>query len=75
MQRDQTNGLIREPKIHEVIEAIIGAVETTGCTRVEEAVALETLLLLLAEKMRKSERRDAERSTAGVYALYKVFGG
>ena len=75
MQRDQTNGLIREPKIQEAIEAIIGAVETTGSTRVEEAIALETLLLLLAEKMRKSERRDAELSTAGVLALYRVFGG
>lgn len=75
MTRDQTNGAIREPKIHQVIEAIIDAVETTGATRVEEAVALETLLLLLKEKMRKAEQRDANLSTAGVFTLYKTFGG
>lgn len=75
MRRDQTNGFIRELKIHEVIEAISGAVEPTGCTKVEEAAALKVLLLLLEEKMRKAERRDAKLSTAGVFALYKVFGG
>lgn len=74
MHRDQTNGFIREPKIHEVIEAIIGAVETTGATRVEEAAALKTLLLLLEEKMQDDEQRDADLSTAGVFTLYKTFG-
>lgn len=74
MKRDNTRGAIRDPKIHEVIALVCNAIEPSGCTKVEEAIALDVLLHLLKERMSPVERREAELASAGTFTLYKAFG-